>query len=131
MVAALLGLRRDDGRPVYLAFATLLVIIAAHAMLETARDALFLADVPVGRLPWAYLGIASLAFAAGHAGARLGARRPPRRVLGATLLAGAAGTMALWRVVGTPSPASLMALYIWTGVLVSVVVPQFWVLLAS
>src|SRR5262249_5075319 len=120
MVTGVLGLRHEDARPVLLACATLLVIVAAHTMLETARDALFLADLPVARLPWAYLGIATLAFAAGHGSARLGSGRPARRLLAGTLLGGAAGTLVLWRVIGTPSPLSLMALYIWTGVLVSV-----------
>src|SRR5262245_1722684 len=107
MVAGVLGLRREDGRPVWLAFITLLVILAAHTMLETARDALFLADLPTTRLPWAYLGIATLAFVAAHATARLGAGR---WLLAGTLVVGAGGTLVLWRVIGTPRPASLMAL---------------------
>ena len=49
MTATLLGLRGDDGRSAWMAFTTLLTIIAAHAVLETARDALFLADLPVAR----------------------------------------------------------------------------------
>lgn len=127
----LLGLRRDDGRTVWMAFATLLMIVAAHAVLETARDALFLADLPVTRLPWAYLGIAGLAFVAGRGSERLLTGRSARRVLAATLFVGAMGTLCFWRVVATPTAASLMALYIWTGLLASVVVPQFWVRLGS
>jgi hypothetical protein len=73
----LLGVRPEDGRVVWMAFATLLTIVAAHAVLETARDALFLADLPATRLPWAYLGIAALAFVLTRAAARL-VRSSPR-----------------------------------------------------
>ena len=127
----LLGVRREDGRVVWMGFATLLTIVASHAVLETARDALFLADLPVSRLPWAYLGIAGLAFVAVRGSARLLAGRAPGRVLAVMLVAGAVGTTALWRLVATATPASLMGLYIWTGVLASVVVTQFWVQLAT
>ena len=37
---------------------TLFALIASHSILETARDALFLAKVPVTRLPWVFLAIA-------------------------------------------------------------------------
>ncbi|MEO6026800.1 MAG: HEAT repeat domain-containing protein, partial [Candidatus Binatia bacterium] len=47
------------------------------------------------------------------------------------LLVGAAGTAALWKVSAVPTTASLMALYIWTGLLASVVVTQFWVQLGE
>ena len=33
--------------------------MAAHALLETARDALFLASIPATRLPFVYLGVAA------------------------------------------------------------------------
>ena len=39
------------------AFLTLAAVMAGHAILETARDALFLARVPVSRLPWVYLAV--------------------------------------------------------------------------
>jgi ATP:ADP antiporter, AAA family len=127
----LLGVRPEDGRVVWMAFATLLTIVAAHAVLETARDALFLADLPASRLPWAYLGIASLAFVLTRGAARVLAGRSHRRILAAMLVAGAVGTAALWWLVVTPTTLSLMSLYIWTGVLASIVVTQFWIQLAG
>src|SRR4029453_12608403 len=33
------------------------VMVAAHSLLETARDSLFLAREPIGRLPWLYLAV--------------------------------------------------------------------------
>ncbi len=122
-----LGVRPEDGRTVWTAFATLMTIVAAHAVLETARDALFLADLPASRLPWAYLGIATLAFVTVRLSAPLAALGPPRRILATMLVLGAAGTAAFWRLLGTRTPTELMALYVWTGLLASVVVTQFWV----
>jgi ATP/ADP translocase/HEAT repeat protein len=119
----LLGVRREDGPTVWLAFATLLTIVAAHSVLETARDALFLAHLPPRLLPWAYFGIAIVAFVA----TGIVAGRSPRGLLAALLVLGAAGTAALWWIVATPDVETLMALYVWTGTLASAVVAQFWV----
>jgi ATP/ADP translocase/HEAT repeat protein len=130
-MTGVLGVRREDRRTVGIAFATLFAIVASHAVLETARDALFLADLPVRTLPWAYLCIAGLAFVVSYAGGRFFAGRSPRRVLALTLLAGAAGTALFWWVLATPARGSLLALYVWTGLLASLVVTQFWVQLAS
>jgi ATP/ADP translocase/HEAT repeat protein len=126
----LLGVRREDGRTVAAAFATLLTIIASHAVLETARDTLFLTHLSASMLPWAYLAMASLAFVVAQ-GSALVATRSPRRVLTIVLAVGAVGTGAFAWIVETPSRAALMALYVWTGLLASVVVAQFWVELAG
>ena len=61
MFAKLLGIRREDRRDTMVAFCTLAVILAAHSMLETARDTLFLTKLPANYLPLAYIGIAGLA----------------------------------------------------------------------
>ncbi len=130
-MSRLLGMRPEDARPVWIAFATLLVIVAAHAVLETARDALFLRNLPAGRLPWAYLGIALLAFVVARASGPLAAVRSPGRMLALLLALGSAGTAAFWWMLATPTPSALMALYVWTGTLASVVVTQFWIQLGG
>lgn len=128
---SLLGVRRSDARTVWTAFATLLVIVAAHAVLETARDSLFLGDLSPQRLPWAYLGIALLAFGVARVSGPLAAVQAPGRMLALLLLAGSAGTAVLWRSMAAPTPTALLVLYVWTGVLASVVVTQFWVQLGG
>ena len=56
---SLLGrVRPDERSDVLAAFLTLLAFMAGHALLETARDALFLASLPARRLPWVYLAAA-------------------------------------------------------------------------
>ncbi|RYE88624.1 MAG: hypothetical protein EOO75_13080, partial [Myxococcales bacterium] len=52
------GVGVDERRDVYGAFASNLGIMAAHTLLETARDAAFLARLPTTHLPWMYLAVA-------------------------------------------------------------------------
>ena len=53
-----LDIRPTERRGVLAAFLTMAAAMAAHQLLETARDALFLASLPASRLPWVYLAIA-------------------------------------------------------------------------
>ncbi len=104
--------------------------MAAHALLETARDALFLARLPPARLAWVYLAIAVaslLLFA-------LQERSPARsgRTALAAWLVGAAGVeLLLWALVVQPAAWTLYVLYTWSGVFASLVVVRFWILLGD
>src|SRR5689334_4009877 len=57
-----LDFRDGEGRVVLQAFLTLFLIVAAHTTLETARDALFLAKLPVSQLNVVYVALAALTF---------------------------------------------------------------------
>ena len=61
LLGALTGVRGEERRSAFAALFTLASFMAGHALLETARDALFLASWPASALPWAYLAIAGLA----------------------------------------------------------------------
>ena len=54
-------MRAEERRPATLAFLARLGITAAHTLIETARDALFLTKVPITYLPALYLAIAAAA----------------------------------------------------------------------
>src|SRR5512139_2491993 len=56
-------IRGDELRGTAVAFAFNAMFVGSHAVLETARDALFLAKVPGSRLPIVYVAIAVLSFA--------------------------------------------------------------------
>ena len=77
----LFAARKGERRDVWAAFLTLFVLIASHSVLETARDALFLAKVPAARLPWVFLAIATLSLGTVKLDARFAGGRSPRRVL--------------------------------------------------
>src|SRR5687767_293912 len=106
--------------------------MAGHAVLETARDALFLATLPAKLLPWAYFLIALLALAVSEFNRRLVTRFSRRRVLAVTLLAGAAVNMGFWFLSSLAgSTWSLVTFYVWTGLFATVAVVQFWLLLGD
>src|SRR3954467_3609027 len=119
--SALFDVRPDERRPATLAFLALLGITAAHTLIETARDALFLTKVPIGYLPALYLAIAAMGLVTPRAGAALEARQKPGETprfdpVATSLVVGAVITGAFW--IGTASPARpvFYALYIWSGI---------------
>src|SRR4029077_9545986 len=98
MLRRLLDVRPEERRSTTIAFLALFGILAAHTILETARDALFLARLPPSQLPWMYLAMAGVAARLSNWSARR--LRGPRAL--ATLLAGcAAGTLSFWAI-GSP-----------------------------
>ncbi len=107
------------------AFLTLAGIMAGHALLETARDAMFLASLPVSQLPWMYLGIAASAFLVArlHRFTRQG---HSHLVLSGMLAASAAVTIGFWSVSARVGPQALYALYLWSGLYATTLVVQFW-----
>jgi AAA family ATP:ADP antiporter len=113
------------------AFLTLAAVMAGHAILETARDALFLARLPVSHLPWVYLAVTLgviIVARTQHAFARF----QSRRVL-TVMLAGAAGvTFAFWVLSWwTRSPMVLYGLYVWVGLYATTIVTQFWLVVSE
>lgn len=108
--------------------AVLFCVMTAHALLETARDALFLTRLGPDRLAWAYLAIAGVALVAVGAVRRWSGLRDPRRMLIAFLVAAVAGTTVLASVIELAQEA-VFALYVWTGLVATVVVPCFWTVL--
>jgi ATP:ADP antiporter, AAA family len=124
------GDRRERLR-VPLATATLFLLIAGHAVRETARDALFLTDLPATRLPWAYLAIAFGALMLGVANRHLLARFSHRRLLLYTLCFAALVDTAFWGFGEAGSHLDLFALYAWTGLVGTAVSLQLWLHLAD
>ncbi len=114
----------------FVGFSVLGVVMAAHALVETARDSLFLSDVAARHLPYAYLGIAALSWGVLRASAALSARVPDRRLLLAASLVGVAAIDVAFYVLLSPGDvAGLFALYVVSGATVTVVTVQFWLLL--
>ena len=83
---SLVAIRPDERRDTWAAFLTLFGFIGSHAVLETARDALFLAKVPASRLPFVVLGIAAAALLTMRLQARFAAKLAGRRALSAWML---------------------------------------------
>ncbi len=112
------------------AFLTLIGVLCAHALLETARDALFLAKLPASQLPRVYLIIAVLAVAITLVSRR--ARRAHLRDrLMASQLAAAVVTLAFVWLIGSGGDWLYYALYAWSGTIVSFIVLNFWLYLSE
>src|SRR6186713_2617987 len=123
MLRRLLEVRPDERRPAAIAFLVLFGILAAHTILETARDALFLARLPPSQLPWMYLAMAAIAVGLSQWSTR---RLSGPRALTTLLAVCAAGTFSFW-LIGTSRGAwTLRALYVWTGLVITLAAVQFW-----
>ena len=124
-------IRPGERRETLAAFSVLFGLMAAHALLETARDALFLASIPPERLPWVYLLIAVVSIGLFALQQRAIHRGGDRFGFTAWLLAAAAVNLALWFLLRTRGTADLYALYVWTGVFATMFVVRFWTLTAE
>lgn len=99
-------------------------ILVAHAVLETARDALFLSRLGPHHLASAYLAMAGCAVGAVLLVRALGIRNA-RAMLIRFLLCATGGTAVLAAVIAGSSSA-VFVLYVWTGFIITLVVPSFW-----
>lgn len=104
-------------------------MMAAHALTETARDALFLSGLDADQLPYAYLAIAGLAALVVRVNQKMLARSQDKRLLLAGSLGFAAVVDVALGIAEIQGPAALFGLYVWTGLVATVVVVQFWLLL--
>ena len=131
--APLSQLSSEERTVAFAGFASFAMILAGHELLETARDALFLASIPATRLPFIYIAIAFLGIAVAR---RLETRRwsdknrDCRPVSMAAMMASGV-SIGIWLLLGNPSPWMLYALYIWTGVSTAIIVVQIWNLISE
>jgi ATP/ADP translocase len=132
MTSRFAAIRPGERGPVVAAFLTLFGTLMGHALLETARDALFLARLPATRLPWVYLAIAVIAVFLSN-----GPLPRPRGAVGRYSLSlvlgfSAVGTFAFWFFSSLAgSPGTLYALYVWTGLVATLTTVQFWLVLSE
>ena len=130
MVTRLVAVRPEERRGTVAAFLTIFGTLGAHTLLETARDALFLARLPASRLAIVYLIIAVVAVALTQV--PWGRRRATGAFALSRLLGtGSVVTFAFWAFGSWQSPLELYALYVWTGLLGSLAVLQFWMVLSD
>jgi AAA family ATP:ADP antiporter len=125
----LADVRRGEWRALAPAFAILLLLIAAHTSLETARDALVLTRLPSRELGIIYVAVALCALPAVGAASRAAVRFGARSALGGGLITAAALLVALFMV--PMNRATAVAVYVTSGLIGAVLVPLYWNLLAS
>jgi AAA family ATP:ADP antiporter len=123
MFKFLATVRPDERSVAWVAFATLLAVTASHALLETARDALFLASIAPTKLPWVYLLVAVLSGLAVPAQKSLPAAL---RALPLTLGLSSALVFTLWLALPALGSPGLYALYVLSSVVVTLILLEFW-----
>ncbi len=131
MLRNIANIRPDERRDTWVAFAILFGLIASHSMLETARDALFLAKVPASQLPWVYLAIAGLSLFVTSIQSKLAEKLTGRAALSIRIAFAGLITLVFWVVGGSQGIAGVYALYIWSGVLTMLVLVHFWTMLGD
>ena len=125
-----LSIRREDRRNLVVGFVGLLAIMTAHSVMETARDTLFLTSLPATHLPRAYLAIALLAILELRIHERvLRHVRDRRKLLSASLVFGSFITLSFWAFLEEMGAWAPFGFYVWTGLLITVVLIEFWLLL--
>ena len=123
-------IRREDRRNLFIGFTTLMMVMVAHALGETARDTLFLAGLSAQALPWAYLAIAALALVVVRVnGYALRRAQDKRRLLSATMVLSAAIDIGFWFWLEGDPQGRAFTLYVWTGLFATITVVQAWLLL--
>src|SRR5688500_9937003 len=123
--------RPGERRGVAAAFLTLFGILAGHTLLETARDALFLARLPASQLPWVYLAMAGIAIGLSQGPWRVPRFLSGRYSLSILLAACALVSFGFWLFGASTHPWQLRALYVWTGLLGTLSALQFWMVLGE
>ncbi len=119
-------IRPGEGRIALVSGATLALIIAAHTVVETARDALFLSKLPPERLTFVYALLAVLSLLAGAGSSALASRFGRRAALVFSLMACAYGAILLY--LRPVTDVSVFVLYLGSGVVGTVLPLQFWMM---
>ncbi len=111
-------------------FSLLFTTMMAHAISETARDAIFLATMPASQLALVYLAIAASAVVVARAARSVTKRAADRRrAIAAFLALAALGNALFAQTLG--DGAGAFAYYVFTGVVSTVAVLQFWLLMGA
>ena len=122
----LLDVRAGEGAVFVRVFLVLLLTIAGHTLLETTRDALFLARLPPRMLALVYVAGALGMLVITPLSVRLTRRAGPRNALVVTLLLTA--FVSAWFRTRTPSASVVFALYVFGTLSATLLVGQFWLL---
>ncbi len=117
-------LRSGEASAFFRAFVVLLVTISAHTVLETARDALFLAKLAPRNLALVYVATALFTIAFTPLSVRLTRSAGAKNALVVTLLLTAFA--AAWFRIRAPGAASVFSLYVFGTLSATLLIGQFW-----
>lgn len=128
-LARFVDVRPGEGRSIAGACAILAGIVAAHVLLETARDALFLTKLPPYALAFVYLAMAVLGAQTARADRWISRSFGRKNALVLGLMGAATGTMLFYS--DSFGQVRAFALYLWAGVITTLLTVQFWLAVAQ
>jgi ATP:ADP antiporter, AAA family len=129
LVGRFVDLRSGEGSVFVRSFGVLLLTIAAHTVLETARDALFLTKLAPRNLAFVYVATAIFTIAFTPLSVRLTRAAGAKNALVVSLLL-TAFSAAYFRI-RPPGAATVFSLYVFGALSATVLVGQFWQLAAT
>jgi ATP:ADP antiporter, AAA family len=129
LLSAVVDVRGDERRALFRAAASFFLIIAAHTMLETTRDAIVLTRLPARALGATYLVAAAVVLPASLCASRFSPRVGARKALFAGLLTVSAAVVGLFAL--PTSTASVLGLCVVSSLLGAVLISLFWNLLGD
>ena len=124
-----LDVRPGEVRLFLRVFFVLGLTIAGHTLLETARDALFLARLPPKLLALVYVVVALGMLVITPLNVRLTRRAGPRNALIVSLLLTA--FVSAWFRSRPPTPGTVFALYVFGTLSATLLIGQFWLLMGT
>lgn len=127
--ARFVDIREGEGRIAAHGFGVLFLVIGAHTLLETARDVIFLTELPARQLNEVYVIIAALSFLSAWFNSWLTRRLGRQHVLTTTIVAVALLTLLFHRL--PPTPFVARAFYVFSGLIGGLLPTQFWTLAAD
>jgi AAA family ATP:ADP antiporter len=101
-------------------------ITSSYTLVKTARDALYLANLPATSLPYVYLAVGFVTLAASIAFARLTRKARPWEVLAGTSLVAALVLAAFGWAIQFELTWMPVAFYLWVNIYGLILVSQFW-----
>jgi ATP:ADP antiporter, AAA family len=128
-LAQFFDVRSGEHMLVLVSFVTLLLIVSGHTMLETARDALLLSKLPRDSLALVYIAIAAVTLPTGAIASRVSIAFGAKKALLTSFFVAAVSVLVVRQLPATRNVA--VGLYVLTGMIGAVLVPQFWSFAAS
>jgi AAA family ATP:ADP antiporter len=129
VLSRIVDLRPGERRAFVGAFVVLLLTVAAHTLLETARDTLFLSELPPRMLTWVYVSVALASLLVVPLSSRLSRAAGVRTGLVVSLLV--TSFVASWFRIRPPTPALVFSLYVLGTLSATLLIGQFWMLAAA
>ncbi len=105
----------------------LFALTSSYTLVKTARDALYLANLPAETLPRVYLGVGIVTLIAAAVFARLTRRLSTLETLGGTAMVSAISLTAFAWLFRVDAPWVPVTLYVWVNVYGLLLMSQFWV----